>query len=307
MTIEIGAGVTTGNFSTIDWSNGPYFLQTETDPLGGTSYTINGVSQFLSVPYSLYSQNAANGFSGDYNDLTNKPVTDGSETKIQAGTNVTVTGSGTIPNPYVINSIDTSPPTTTVVLTNSQTWTVPPATSNIKVELWGAAGGGGGAGAYSYSYSLSLNLGGSGGSGGYAMELIPVTPNQTFTVVLSSGGIAGTNATNFSGYWTGDTDGGNGGDCWFGDMKAAGGTGGKKGSYTTVTTNGAAGTANTGPVTAYSSIPQNNVLDMWQGIIRSYLGERTLTSRPGKGGCVTYPSFAMPTSGEAGCAVITFW
>ncbi len=42
--------------------------------------------------------------SGDYNDLINKPTTDGSETKITAGTNVTVTGSGTNASPYVIGA-----------------------------------------------------------------------------------------------------------------------------------------------------------------------------------------------------------
>jgi len=110
VSLEIGGGTTTGNFADIDWSIGPFFLKTETDPAGGTNYSITGVSQLLSVPYALYSQKAANGFSGDYNDLTNKPVTDGSETKIQAGNNITVTGNGTIPTPYVINSYNNGYP-----------------------------------------------------------------------------------------------------------------------------------------------------------------------------------------------------
>jgi uncharacterized protein (TIGR02145 family) len=42
--------------------------------------------------------------SGSYNDLINKPTIDGSETKVSGGTNVTVSGEGTEPNPYVINS-----------------------------------------------------------------------------------------------------------------------------------------------------------------------------------------------------------
>lgn len=54
-TVEIGNGMAiTGNFSNIDWSNGPYFLKTETDLNGGTSYTISGTSQLLSVPYASY-------------------------------------------------------------------------------------------------------------------------------------------------------------------------------------------------------------------------------------------------------------
>jgi len=59
LTIEIGAGVPlTGTFSEIDWSDGPYFLKTETDPSGGTTYTITGTSQLLSVPYALHSGTA---------------------------------------------------------------------------------------------------------------------------------------------------------------------------------------------------------------------------------------------------------
>ena len=59
LTIEIGAGIpVTGTFSEIDWSDGPYFLRTETDPSGGTTYTISGTSQLLSVPYALYSETA---------------------------------------------------------------------------------------------------------------------------------------------------------------------------------------------------------------------------------------------------------
>jgi hypothetical protein len=73
VTLEIGTGTTSGDFSAIDWSTGSYFLKTETDPEGGTNYTITGVSQLLSVPYSLYAIKAGNGFSGDYNDLSNRP------------------------------------------------------------------------------------------------------------------------------------------------------------------------------------------------------------------------------------------
>ncbi len=57
VSIEIGAGtVVIGNFATIDWANGPYFIKTETDPTGGTTYTITGTSQLLSVPYALHAK-----------------------------------------------------------------------------------------------------------------------------------------------------------------------------------------------------------------------------------------------------------
>jgi hypothetical protein len=293
LSLEIGTGTTTGNFSGINWADGPYFLKTETDPAGGTNYSITGVSQLLSVPYALYSEKAGNA--------------DGSETRIQAGTNVTVTGNGTIPTPYIINSYNYGYPTNNkTVITSSQTWNVPSTVSKIKVELWGASGGGGGAGAYSYSYNL--NNGGDGGSGGFAEQEFDVVPNQQFTVVIGSAGTAGTNATYSYPSWYGDTNGGNGGDSWFGAMKAAGGTGGKKGSYGAYTVNGTQGTSNIGTITGYSDDPNDNILDVFLGLDRSYIADRTLTSRPGKGGSIISGySATIPKAGEGGCAVITFW
>jgi hypothetical protein len=62
VTVEIGGGVpVTGSLSDIDWASGPYFLKTETDPAGGTNYSIVGTSQLLSVPYALYARTAENG------------------------------------------------------------------------------------------------------------------------------------------------------------------------------------------------------------------------------------------------------
>ena len=59
VSLEIGSGtVVSGDFTTIDWANGPYFIKTETDPTGGTSYTITGTSQLLSVPYALHAKTA---------------------------------------------------------------------------------------------------------------------------------------------------------------------------------------------------------------------------------------------------------
>ena len=59
VTVEIGGGIpVTGTFSSINWAAGQYFLKTETDPTGGTTFTITGTSQLLSVPYALYASNA---------------------------------------------------------------------------------------------------------------------------------------------------------------------------------------------------------------------------------------------------------
>ena len=57
ISLEIGKGtLVSGDFSTIDWGNGPFFIQTETDPTGGTNYSITGTSQLLSVPYALHAK-----------------------------------------------------------------------------------------------------------------------------------------------------------------------------------------------------------------------------------------------------------
>ena len=74
VSIEIGTGSTSDDFTAINWTGGPYFLKTETDLNGGANYTIVGTSQLLSVPYALFSKTAGNVFSGNYNDLTNQPA-----------------------------------------------------------------------------------------------------------------------------------------------------------------------------------------------------------------------------------------
>ena len=61
LSIEVGSGTPIlGTFSAINWATGIYYLKTETDPNGGTNYTISGVGQLLSVPYSLYASNSQN-------------------------------------------------------------------------------------------------------------------------------------------------------------------------------------------------------------------------------------------------------
>lgn len=66
--IEIGRGtVVSGNFPLINWSNGPFFIKTETDPdglTGGITYTIIGTNQLLSVPYALFAEKTGGTTSG---------------------------------------------------------------------------------------------------------------------------------------------------------------------------------------------------------------------------------------------------
>ena len=66
VTLQIGGGtVVTGTFSTIDWSAGPYYIKSELDPTGGTSYLIAGTTQLLSVAYALYANSAGSTISSN--------------------------------------------------------------------------------------------------------------------------------------------------------------------------------------------------------------------------------------------------
>ena len=65
VTLEIGTGETSNEFSTINWSTGPYFIKTEIDPSGGTNYTISGMSELMSVPYALVANESKHAISAD--------------------------------------------------------------------------------------------------------------------------------------------------------------------------------------------------------------------------------------------------
>jgi len=84
VSIEIGGQA---GFASIDWSDGPYFLKTETDPTGGTDYTISASSQLLSVPFAFHATSADrltelvaetdpvySAWNKDYGDLISTPV-----------------------------------------------------------------------------------------------------------------------------------------------------------------------------------------------------------------------------------------
>mgnify|MGYP006074371111 CR=1 FL=1 len=60
VSLEIGSGTSSDDFSAIDWSAGPYFIKTATDASGGSNYSIIVTSQLLSVPFALYAKTAGN-------------------------------------------------------------------------------------------------------------------------------------------------------------------------------------------------------------------------------------------------------
>lgn len=65
VSLQIGT-VNSSEFANIDWSNGEYYIKSETDPTGGTNYTISGTTQLLSVPYALNAKNVKKYKVGDF-------------------------------------------------------------------------------------------------------------------------------------------------------------------------------------------------------------------------------------------------
>ena len=104
--IAIGTGfVVGGNFSTIDWSAGPYFIKTEVDPSGGMAYSITATSELLSVPYALHAKTVQTG--------------DNWGTDV-VKTDATITGNGTLSNPLKLAK--QSATTGQVLKWNVSTW-----------------------------------------------------------------------------------------------------------------------------------------------------------------------------------------
>lgn len=112
ISLEIGTGtVLSGTYATINWPSGNYYLKTETDPTGGTSYSITGTSQLLSVPYAMYAKSSGSsggGFTLPYSATVNNAsnlftiTNDGDGTSLE-GINNTTTSSiaavrGTVTN-----------------------------------------------------------------------------------------------------------------------------------------------------------------------------------------------------------------
>lgn len=58
VTLQVGNGTTSDDFSAIDWSSANYYLKTEMDASGGTNYVLYSNTQLLSVPYALHATSA---------------------------------------------------------------------------------------------------------------------------------------------------------------------------------------------------------------------------------------------------------
>ena len=91
--LEIGSGITSDDFTTIDWANGPYFMETAVDLAGGSSYTVMGTSQLMSVPYALHAKTADNVLNDLVNDADADPANE-IQTISRVGTTVTLSSGG---------------------------------------------------------------------------------------------------------------------------------------------------------------------------------------------------------------------
>jgi hypothetical protein len=68
--LQIGTGSGDSDFSSINWSQGPYFLKIELDPDGGNNFTVLGTNSLASVPYALQAKNAEE---VNWQNIRNKP------------------------------------------------------------------------------------------------------------------------------------------------------------------------------------------------------------------------------------------
>lgn len=99
VSVEIGSGtIVSGSFSNISWATDTYFLKVETDPKGGTSYTLTSSSQLLSVPYSLHAKTSDRALNNNDIDSTNEI-----QTLSIIGDSIFLTNGGTIKLPTSFN------------------------------------------------------------------------------------------------------------------------------------------------------------------------------------------------------------
>ncbi len=105
VSVVIGQGnATSGTFSSIDWSLGSYFLKIEVELSAGSGYVDLGTTQFMSVPYALYAQNAGGSLpQGTSSGDTLKWNSSTSSWEISSSSLSPIVISTSSSNPYVTN------------------------------------------------------------------------------------------------------------------------------------------------------------------------------------------------------------
>lgn len=132
VTVEIGGGLPAiGTFANINWAIGPYYIKTETDPTGGTNYTISGKSELLSVPYALFAGNVSNYSAGTGISIASNTITNTAPDQTVAITGTGHTNvTGTYPN-FTVNTPNYTGGTGISVTGNTITNTAPDQTITL--------------------------------------------------------------------------------------------------------------------------------------------------------------------------------
>ena len=213
-----------------------------------TSWTFNVIgikgTGYLSVAAVITATSVTGNF-GLGNTVLVKSIVDNTQITCYV-TGTTTPIAGTIIGPYLTGVTGTLPPSAgdaTYITTGTYSWTAPAGVTSVSVVAVGGGGGGG----------STWSSGGGGGGGLGWKNNIAVTPGQSYTVVVGSGGESTANANNnttnlggtsyfistatVAGYGggrggpnaTGFTGGYGGG--WFGDGGGRGGNGAWDGSW----------------------------------------------------------------------------
>lgn len=187
ISMEIGTGtVLSGTFSTINWPSGSYYLKTETDPAGGTNYTIAGTSQLLSVPYAMYAKSAGGTggtFAIPYTNTVNNASTlfslinDGDGTSLEGINNTTTSSIAAVRG--IVNNVAPGGFSSAVRGINN-------GTGGLGIGIWGSQAGSGW-GVYGVTPS---GLGVYGNSSGAGTGVYANSNTGTGLTATSTNGIA---------------------------------------------------------------------------------------------------------------------
>jgi hypothetical protein len=170
--------------------------------------------------------------------------------------------------------------------------TVPDGVTSLYLYIVGAGGGGGGGRRYD-----NRGSGGGGGAGGTYIDVVSVTPGQTFNVQVGAGGAGGISDN------TNPTGGSSGEDSCVGSYIAYGGKGGKAGQHSAGGAGGAGGNGGgiagfkgaDGLTGVYNSDDQGSLTGTYMGIPGP---------NPGSGGNGVL--YGTATNGADGIVIITY-
>ena len=130
--IVVGQGsAISGNFATIDWASGPYFVEVAADETGGTNYSLLGTQQLMSVPYALYANTAENVTNDQVDDADADPTNELQDISL-SGTDLSITNGSTVDLSVLQDGTGTdnqtlsyNEPTSTLTIFNGNSVTVP--------------------------------------------------------------------------------------------------------------------------------------------------------------------------------------